>query len=455
MLRPYHPMALPLRTLVLVLGLVVAVLGTSSAPALGQTAAISSDGTLYQVRRGKYRDLFPELEHSVPGRFRVLALDVVSGEQRVRWLVPGSEDEDPETTPAVVVEPDSGAAYLLWASEDEWGNGAFHLVGFDGEQWGEPFEVSGNTGAVKGAPQLAVTRDEYSEGTVRTVVHLLWWEKTAEQDEEVFYSPIVLLGGEYLGWNPVLLLDAMADESATPSGDQLGLFRAPSLESGTDGRTVVVGLPERTASQLLTMRIRVLPRVLLDLADEARSHITVVGARTTEGTILSLAEQARSHVTVVGLRLHEGLIDYIASRVYMKILAFGATYTSEDIGEIGQRVHDEVIAAGASILGNELSDEELPCRIFDLGASPEQAEPEHQVELCVVTRRNVPETGGPVRLYVSEDATRTLVTWRTDNGELHYRQSEGDTWSEESVAPTEDGDIERALEILRAVIRPE
>jgi hypothetical protein len=448
----------------------------ASAPA---AAAFGEAGQLYEVLTGRYGELFPDGDAAAPAH-SVLALRVTSagGEQELH-LVPGTAGAAEDRDPTVV--HDAGQLFVLWAKGVDEHASELDLVAFDGKRFGNVIEVSGDPRQLKGAPRLAITRDPYTDDAIavnRTIVHLLWWENQ-ESKVEVFYTPIVLLDGEYLGWNPVVALDAF-DLNAV-SGEVVrnsALFRAANIERGPDGRSVVVALPQQRTGRLLTLRMRVLPRTLVTVADSARSHIVGIGrsgSGSGTGSILKLADAARSHIVGIG-RMHQGVLDYVADRVYATVLSYGASYSPGASTEIADLAWQTTLVAGASILGNGLHSDELPCSFLFLGDAPSHiVGAPHQVEVCLTSDRPVPETDetAPHTIYVSESGEQVLVAWEggdtgPDEGgaeggaaagttePLRYRESAGAGWSE-AVTVSTSGPVtkDQALALLRQQIRYE
>ena len=228
-----------------------------AAPAYGsdpvhQVAAYGATGELYQVRAGSYSALFPDGPEAL-GDTSVLRLEVIDNSgARTSHLVPGSAAPDIDTDPVVIYE--SGHLFLLWASHDGSAMSRINLVQFDGNSWSAPIEVSGDPVPLKGPPRVAITRDRQGEGALaesRVVVHLVWWEDDGN-GEDVFYSPVVLIGGAYIGWNPVFSLDQFDQNPAASSADQeSGLYRAANVQKGADVASVVVALPRLETARTL------------------------------------------------------------------------------------------------------------------------------------------------------------------------------------------------------------
>ena len=120
-----------------------------------------------------------------------------------------------------------------------------NVIGFDGETWTETIEVSGDPVPFKGPPRVAVTRDAFGlagNPSQRTILHLVWWEQR-ESAVIVFYSPITLIDGEFIGSNPVVALNQFEVEAPEETDGpiqadhrNLALYKAASVDLGP-GRT--------------------------------------------------------------------------------------------------------------------------------------------------------------------------------------------------------------------------
>ena len=487
-------------------GIAVAICATLiaslSLPALSQSSylgeewvetlstTIGDEGTLFRIQAGTHLDLFPDDPRA--GWSSVLALDVVrEGALAERIVIPGTEGPDVESEAAVVF--DQGQLFVLWQSRASANRTFLDLIEFTpaDSSWSETIEVSGDPIPLKGPPQIAITRetvvvdaDEGEEAgeTTRTAVHVMWWESESASaeagDVRVLYTPIILEGGAFLGWNPVIELDP-ADfpiseelEAGTDFSDDL-LFAA-SLDHGTDPRSVVIGLPSADSGKLHNLIIRLLPDSLVDLAEHARSHIVGVGlinqGDVTGGIptgLIDIAENARSHIVGVGrIPLHRGVREYVGGRVFNRIVELGSTYENDPEAfwiEVESAVWDEVVVSGASLLGNQLQNEDLPCGILHLGEGglvapgAEASDSLHQLEFCVGSEFPLPATtediGSDHRVVLSDDATAAVVAWEDEDGTVRYRQTEDGAWSEALTVPDSDLTLADALKILSRKVR--
>ena len=444
----------------LLLGTPVAAGGEGLGP-----ATYGDDGALYQVRSGLYMDLFPEDQHGVPGWNPVLAIDVLFPDGTIqRSLVPGTEGIDEDTNASAVFE---GQLFVLWSAEIDDERSELNLIGFDGETYTEKIEISGDPLRLKGTPKLSVTRDqvEIEEGVfgTRTTAHLLWSESTegdGELAETLLYTPIILIDGSYLGWNPVISLDtwSASDEGYVPARSRL--IQAASLEPGGDSRAVVIGVPREDIERLLTLRIGVVPEGLQRLADEARAHIVGVGRLLPrESPMMTMADQARAHIVGVGrFQLHRGVREYVADSARSTILDFGESFDPDALDDLADLVWERILTAGSSLLGNGTRAEDLECDLVHLGATEGAAieESRHALEICVGSDRELPETNPEADhiLHVSEDGQDVIVAWASGEGEISVIQSVGDGWSDIVQIPLPAGSsFEDAGDLLSRRVR--
>ncbi|HVS15454.1 MAG TPA: hypothetical protein VMV46_16135 [Thermoanaerobaculia bacterium] len=447
MLRPLVP-------LLLLLAATLPATARSQVP----LSAFGADGELIEVLAGRYADLFGERTDALPDS-EVLALEITApGAAPERLLIPGTENEAPDQAWALV--GDAEQQFVLWSTRNTFGESVFQLVGFDGESWTDLIEISGDPTPRKSPPRLSITRDAYGSSVLsapRTVVHLLWWED--DRGEAVArYTPVIFVGGSYLGWNPVVDLGAFdGNQAATESLGSDELYRAADLDSGADVRSVVVALPRQRSGRLLTMQMRVLPEPLLKLADEIRARIVLIGrAADGRGSMLRLADEIRARIVLIG-RMHQGVREYVADKAYAALLSYGVSYVPEEAQQVADLGWLSVIQAGASILGNGLRDTSLPCSILYLGGDPTQmVGSRHQVEICLTSDRPVPETepGREHTIFVSESGEEALVAWEGEDGALHFRESDGEGWGDAQTVNV--GGLtsrEKALRILRQSVR--
>src|SRR5262245_31170713 len=240
-------------------------LGLLASAAFGwqRDRALGSGGELYTVRAGLYGELFPQGTDAAPG-VPALALEVARpGEAATRFLVPGTEDDDREQTPTVVFEDSSGSAFLVWETSHN-AHPLIRLASFDGDGWSAVIQVPGSTFGYKTSPQIAVTRDSYSDTDAdgkpvrisRTVLHLIWEEEDGD-GKRTLYTPIILENGRFTGFVPTIDLNHFDQSARADLAYELGdeLLRSPSIQAGRDARSVVVAFADSASRRLVTVQV--------------------------------------------------------------------------------------------------------------------------------------------------------------------------------------------------------
>ena len=269
------------RSLFLGLALLVA-----ASPILAEAhdVTLGANGELFRVRSGSYADLFPGSNPAVAANL-VLTLDITQlqagGTTTQRLLVPGTGGNDVESSPSLFFEQASNSIFLVWESRINPLHSVLYLTSLSNGEFGDLVQISGDRYSFKSSPQIAVSRDTFelfdadgnSQRHIRTIVETVWWETTGSEDRAV-YAPVILIDGTYLGWNPVFLLDELADSEGPrvvelPTGPHL---HAPSIHLGDSGAAVATFVNSETG-RLNTVEIDVLPVDLSDIAARVRAKI--------------------------------------------------------------------------------------------------------------------------------------------------------------------------------------
>lgn len=437
---------------------------TAAAPADQGQATLGAGGKLYQVLSGTYGDLFPDAagqaEHSV------LALEIsVPGEEPVRLLVPGTEDSAVESSPALVFEDSSDGIFLIWESRTSFIHSQIKLASYLSEAWSDPILLPGEFFSLKTSPSLAVTRDTFvsvgADGTPsrhsRTIYHTVWWEEAAS-GERVVYSPVVLLDGVYIGWNPLFVLNDLdfGDEAAGPFLASETLSQAPSIFAGSNDESVVVGLVDQATRQLVELEISVVPGELGALASELEWAVTEAGESLYPHNLRALGDRARAHLIDFGLqlRLNPFMLDYLAV-VGAAGVATGDP-AEQSLSSFAQRARAHLIDFGARMRSQTLSeaaDREVSTWLLEFGSGDESGfgeTPPHSLAVILGAVREIPWTGkGATSLYVSPDAREATVAWQGEDDRLYFTESTGDEWSEvRYLQLTDDLDLNRAHDML-------
>jgi hypothetical protein len=435
-----------------------------SAFAADWQAVLGAGGEVYVAKTGTYGQLFRGVKPAEAGN-RVLALEVTApGEAPQRLLVPGTQDAEEEKAPALLYEDRSQTLYLVWQSQISI-HPILRLTAYDGKWWSRPLEITGNPFAPKTSPQLALTRDSYldvaGEEAVtrhRTILHLLWEEEAAGDLLKTFYSPIVFVEGVYIGRNPVFVLDDLleiggADATAALSAPS-SLVRSPTIQSGRDGRTVVIAYVSPENGRLVSVEVDVLPQELGSIADKARSHIIDLGRelRNLPRDLPEVAAKARSHIIDLGRAFHREVIDSLATQVYVKILESDES----DIESIADKARSHIIDLGAKLSARGLRNPGKPAKIAEIaGAAPDETGT-MLLQVRVAASRPAPQIDAaePV-LFLSESGQEVLIAWPDQKqNRVLYRDSRGEDWNGvREVKLSESLPLARAYEILRQRVR--
>ncbi len=425
-------------------------LASASLAAPERRLALDADATVYRLQQGAYGELFPAGTAAAPDN-PVLALDVRSAGGAVqRWLVPGTETWDPESSSSLVYEKSTGVVYLLWQTLFNGIHPLLHLTSFDGAEWTSVVEIANGPFTRKGSPRLAVTREAGPDGADRTLLHLVWWEAVPGESSRKRYAPIFVDGVGDVGAPPVFDLSSfLPARDDSPRGDAAGLENALALRPGANDHSVVVGFLDPNSHRLVTLRVELLPRELDNLADEIRAHIVIVGDNSIT-TPADLADSAHSKLLEIGTDFHEATRHYLAEQVRKTVMSTSEHLSPEEITSIADVIRAHIVIVGSRIrVGGieDVSDSE----ILEIGPTPNGSY--QHLNVSVISSREAPEVGGPAKLLLSESGRSAIVTWEED-GCVHYRESSGDGWSDPGVIElTEDLDRESVYRLLEERVR--
>jgi hypothetical protein len=381
--------------------------------------------------------------------------------------VPFTKGSEPESSPALIYEDDSDLLFVVWESRIAPLNSVLMLASFDGTRWTNPIQITGNPFSSKSLPQLAITRDSFpvpaSDGPPvlrrRTILHLIWEEEGTPGKYEIFYTPVILEEGSYLGWNPIYSLkDFVADgDSGSSFAPPLALVQSPVLQNGGDSRTVVVAFASSEGRWLTSLMIDVLPEELSRLAEGARASIIEIGRQGSfPGNRTSLAEKARVDIVSHGGAFHADVVRYMADQIYDQILAD----RGDDLLALAEKARASIIEIGVRLSGRGLRGRgdtaAAKARITEIDdpQSGPNASPSHLIHFRVAASRAIPQVGNNgVRLFVSDSGEDMLMSW-TDRDRVLYRMSRDDGWTDQREIKLSDSvDLDRAYEILAQRVR--
>ena len=420
--------------------------------------ALGHEGTVFRLYQGLYGELFPEGAEAEPDS-PVLALDVrYSGGLSERLLVPGTETDDQDSSASMVFEDTTGVVYLAWETLFNGQHPLLQLTSFDGVEWSETIEVTGNVFAGKGVPELVVRR-ETDRVTVdgvevrksRTTLHMSWWEEATEAISRKLHALIILDDGQYIGWTPILDLGnyLLEDEGFAPA-EVPGLENALRLQPGRDHRRVVVGFVNPQTHRLITLEIEALSQVISTIADQIRAQIVVIGLQAD--TPAELAEMARDEVLAQGTAFHESARQYLADQVAATVEQSEVEFSPAGIESIADQIRAQIVVIGLRIGNGGLFDP-VGSEIIAVAKSATAGEPEHYYQVTVASDRPAPEVGAPAELMLSDSGRNVIVTWDQE-GYVFYLESLGDGWSEpSSIELSEDLDREAVYRMLSERVR--
>lgn len=410
-------------------------------------SALGGDGQLYQLVAGSFGDLFPE-DGTQPSDNPVLALEVVEPDgTRERSVVPGSEGPDLEGAPSVVFEDAPGRLFAVWESKKKPTVSRLLLASFGADGWSEPLEISGDVSPLKGEPQVLISRDQFtswsSEGTSesrsRTAIHVTWREQTPT-GSALFYTPVILESGRYIGWNPVIPLDELApEESASKaSTEAVSLLRTPTITAGQDLHSAIIAYLGPSTGRLMTVEVRLLAGELGAVADDVRADVVGTGVGGRED-VQALADDIRADIIEIGHDLNPELIRSLAKHSARSLVEIYDADPDLPVHALGDRIRADIIEIGARLLDGPRDTRRVKMQLeLEPEAAAEADGPEaprvtHLVRLRIVESRPAPPLGGvPAHILASEDGERVLVGWIAE-GKVFYTESPWEADPEDEV----------------------
>ncbi len=446
-----------------------AALATLAALLLGGGAVHSSDGApvlgkrgdVYQVAIGNYGDLFPNGNEASETN-EVLRLEARRGSGTVEnYLVPGSGSDDSDRTPSLFFDASTGRLYVVWSSSDAATLTRIHLASFDGSEWSETLEVSGNIYSEKSAPRLAVTHDRFKlaegggESSTRTVLHVVWSEATTD-GEKVMYAPVVLIDGEPASsWRRVHRLNDYVSQELAEEPFSVGvaekLLTAPTVDAGAESNAVVIGFADSDTGALVQLELSTPATELSELADSLADHLSSsdLCARIENegsGAITRVAEAARIHIVVFGRRITSRVLSPLAQD-FKNVLVDRAEQLCDEGGLTGvssaARIH--IVVFGARAQEGDLLERAETADSHVLLAAAQEVDDgyvQHLARLQVKSERVAPEIGtGQPTIFVSPNGTGAVVVWETGSSLTYVETTSGDTeaaWSESFTLLLED-----------------
>ena len=452
-----------LALLLLVLGLVPA----GAVLAANRPGVLGSEGEIYFVRAGAYRELFPQGKEASPDS-RVLALEVNRPNKPVeRLLVPDTEGPEVESFPFLLFEETSQSIVLIWRKDTNVFHQNLNLSSFQAGRWSETIEVTANPFATKTTPQVTMTGDEYeirnADGTMeavkRTILHVIWWEEGSAGDK-VLYAPLTLLNGVYTGSHPVFAINDFDTQAGSPAAFAAEiapeLVQSPRIQSGRNDHSVVISFANPRNGLLTSVECTVLPGELSVLAGGARAHIIESGAKH-KGDLKKIADDARAHIIESGVKLHPKVLSLMADEARAHIIESGARFGS-DLKRLALSVEGQLVETGSIILENArtIADQSEAPRGPQIMPMDSGATVAALLQVRTLAGHPAPQTGSATTtIYASEDGQKVLVAWTEEaSTEVRYREWRGESWSQVlSLHLTTSLTRERVDQILEQRVR--
>ena len=434
--------------------LLALLLGTGALHAAGSAPVLGKSGDIYQVTVGSYGELFPEGTDATADA-EVLRLEARRGSETVgHYLIPGSEADDSDKTPSLSFDASTGRLYVVWSSNNDSTLTRINLASFDGSEWSETIEVSGNIYSNKSAPRLAVTHDrfELAEGTsgessTRTVLHVVWSEDTTD-GEKVMYAPVVLIDGELAStWRRVHRLNDYVSpeliddpfEGEVPAS----LLKAPTVDVAAESNAVVIGFADSASRALVQLELATPAVELSELAERLADHLdstNLCGRIETEGpsAITSVASAARAHIVIFGRRIRSRALGSLADDAKRMLTARAEALCAEGgLQSVSSEARAHIVIFGARSQDGDLLEQTVTGDSHVLLAAAQPVGDDyvqHLARLQVKSERAAPEVGsGQPTIFVSPTGTGAVVAWEGESS-LTYVETvtdEADTaWSE-------------------------
>ncbi len=460
---------------VVVVALFALLLSASSLHAGGGSPILGKSGDIYEVTIGGYGELFPEgTEASADAE--VLRLVARRGSGTVEhYLVPGSEADDSDKTPSLSFDASTGQLYVVWSSNNDSTLTRINLASFDGSEWSETIEVSGNIYSNKSAPRLAVTHDRFElaegssgESSTRTVLHVVWSEETTD-GEKVMYAPVVLIDGELAStWRRVHRLnDYVSPELIDDPFDgevPASLLKAPTVDAASESNAVVIGFADRASGAFVQLELSTPAVELAELADRLADHLDSTDLcerieREGNSAITSVASAARAHIVIVGRRIRSRALGSLADDT-KRMLTERAEALCADGGlqSVSSQARAHIVIVGARSQDGDLLEQIVTedSHVLLAAAQPVGDEyVQHLARLKVKSERAAPEIGsGQPKIFVSPNGTGALVVWEGETSMTYVETVSGastdDAWSETfSLQIGDDLSRSEAYSILR------
>ena len=419
-----------------------------SAPVLGHS------GDIYKVTVGTYGELFADGTKATADA-EVLQLEARRGSGTVEhYLVPGSEADDSDKTPSLSFDAPTGQLYVVWSSNNDSTLTRINLASFDGSDWSETIEVSGNIYSDKSSPRVAVTHDRFElangdsgASSTRTVLHVVWSEGTAD-GEKVMYAPVVLIDGELAStWRRVHRLnDYVSQELIDDPFDgevPSSLLKAPTVDAASEANAVVIGFADNDSGAFVQLELSTPAVELAELAGSLADHLDSSNLcqrieNGEEDAVTRVAEAARIHIVIVGRRIRSRVLSPLAQDIQNVLVNRAEELCDEGgLSSVSSAARIHIVIVGARSQAGDLLEETTSGDSHVLLAAAQPVGDDyvqHLARLQVKSERAAPAIGtGQSTIFVSPNGTGAVVVWESGSS-LAYVETATDAedaaWSE-------------------------
>ena len=433
-----------------VFAMLALLLGSAAAHSADSRPVLGTSGDVYQVAIGTYGDLFPDGSETSTSA-QVLRLEARRGSGTVEdYLVPGSESDDGDRTPSLFFDGATERLYVVWSSSNASTLTRINLASFDGSEWSETIEVSGNIYSEKSAPRLAVTHDRFElaegssgESNTRTVLHVVWSESTPDGDK-VMYAPVVLIDGELAStWRRVHRLNDYVSQGLADDPFSVHvaakLTSAPTIDAGSEPNAVVIGFADSNTGALVQLELSTPATELSELADSLADHLdssNLCQRIADEGTdgLVSVAEAARIHIVIVGRRIRGRVLAPMAQEVKDVLIDRAGELCAEDgLSSVSSAARIHIVIVGAKAQEGELLERAEAGDTHVLLAAAQEVGNDyvqHLARLQVRSERIAPTIGeGEPTILVSPNGTGAIVVWENGNTLTYVETGTDEAWS--------------------------
>lgn len=408
--------------------------------AVGSTPiTLGNDGTLYRLKTGGIGEVFGP-DATYPPNTPVAVLEVVPpGQPQARFLVPGTEGMETESSPVLLADSRTNTVHAIWSSRST-GNlttSRLRLRSFSSGDWSSITDLSGASMSEMGSLHAALTEDSYSTTiddvetrVARRVLHLAWTEEHAGA-VRTYYAPAFFLNGAYVGWNPVIDLDSVVPgapvaEAGTPvgSGPELTLMATPADR-------LRISFTHSQSGRLVSVEVQSLPGELGELAEMARGSIVDLAAVLGDGDRTQLSEMARGSIVDLAGRFNSSVAGYFGSRTRDSLLAADS---SADVSTLAELARGSIVDLGREILkggvASPCADEDQVIEIPSLFPVDGADFSQFLVVRSIASWALPADFQSTDRVIMSLDGSRAAIAWEAE-GYLSYRETQDDgTWSE-------------------------